>query len=405
MKKITFTTCITGTFIMLLISAVANAQNIFPSTGSVGIGASTPSASSILEVKSTAKGVLIPRMTSAQRAAIVSPAIGLLVYQTDGTPGFYFYNSGWKSVSPSTSGFATRSLNNLTTTAINTDLNPGSGITRNLGSAARWWKDLYLGNNIYLSGNRFLSNTPGPTSKNSFVGYNSGHSITTGTDNTAIGHNALYNDTSGSQNTAVGSFALYQNSNGSYNTADGYFALYSDTTGSQNTAFGIDALLNNTSGSYNTAYGNCLAENFTGEGNVGMGWSALAFNQSGFYNVGIGFDALFHTQTSNNTAVGYFAGYNGSTTGTFLGASTDASAGLYNVTAMGYQAMATASNQVRIGNTGVVSIGVRSDGQRFPMADLRKTSRQMCRDWSSLTSLNLLLTPWILKGCKKLQTT
>jgi hypothetical protein len=53
-------------------------------------------ASSVLDMKSTSKGVLVPRMTNAQRTAISSPATGLLVYQTDGTPGFYYYNgSGW----------------------------------------------------------------------------------------------------------------------------------------------------------------------------------------------------------------------------------------------------------------------------------------------------------------------
>ncbi len=56
----------------------------------------TGQASSVLDVKSTAKGFLAPRMTSAQRNAITSPADGLLVYQTDGTKGFYYYNaSSW----------------------------------------------------------------------------------------------------------------------------------------------------------------------------------------------------------------------------------------------------------------------------------------------------------------------
>ncbi|MDN3676442.1 fibrobacter succinogenes major paralogous domain-containing protein [Flavobacterium paronense] len=48
----------------------------------VGIGTTTPDASSILDVKSTAAGFLPPRMTTAQRNAIVSPAIGLTIYNT-----------------------------------------------------------------------------------------------------------------------------------------------------------------------------------------------------------------------------------------------------------------------------------------------------------------------------------
>lgn len=54
---------------------------------------STPDNSAMLEVKSTTKGLLIPSMTAAQRAAIASPATGLLVFQSDETSGFY-YNSG-----------------------------------------------------------------------------------------------------------------------------------------------------------------------------------------------------------------------------------------------------------------------------------------------------------------------
>ncbi len=54
-----------------------------------GIGTTTPNASAKLEVYSTDKGFLLPRMTSVQRSSIASPANGLLVYQTDGDAGFY----------------------------------------------------------------------------------------------------------------------------------------------------------------------------------------------------------------------------------------------------------------------------------------------------------------------------
>ena len=66
--------------------------NTFPASGSVGIGTITPNSSSKLEIKSTTKGLLIPRMTQTQRNAIASPANGLLIYQTDNNPGFYYYN-------------------------------------------------------------------------------------------------------------------------------------------------------------------------------------------------------------------------------------------------------------------------------------------------------------------------
>ncbi|PIA80699.1 hypothetical protein BFR04_15940 [Gaetbulibacter sp. 4G1] len=53
------------------------------SAAQVGIGTTTPDASSILDVESTDKGILIPRLTTAQINAITNPANGLMVYNTD----------------------------------------------------------------------------------------------------------------------------------------------------------------------------------------------------------------------------------------------------------------------------------------------------------------------------------
>ena len=72
--------------------------------GNVGIGISSPAASAQLEVNSTSKGFLPPRMTADQRTAILSPANGLLVYQTDYPSGFYFSKGGvWTMLSETTS--------------------------------------------------------------------------------------------------------------------------------------------------------------------------------------------------------------------------------------------------------------------------------------------------------------
>ena len=61
-----------------------------------GTGVSGMNASAQLEIQSTTKGFLPPRMTNAQRVAITSPAVGLMVYCTDATEGLYIYKStGW----------------------------------------------------------------------------------------------------------------------------------------------------------------------------------------------------------------------------------------------------------------------------------------------------------------------
>ena len=58
-----------------------------------GIGTTSPDASAKLDISSTTKGLLAPRMTAAQKNGITLPATGLLIYQTDTTSGFYV-NSG-----------------------------------------------------------------------------------------------------------------------------------------------------------------------------------------------------------------------------------------------------------------------------------------------------------------------
>jgi hypothetical protein len=61
----------------------------------VGIDNINPDPSSVLDLSSTSKGVLIPRMTTAQRQGIVSPASGLLVFDTTINKFFYFINTQW----------------------------------------------------------------------------------------------------------------------------------------------------------------------------------------------------------------------------------------------------------------------------------------------------------------------
>jgi len=63
----------------------------------IGINNENPDASAALDITSTTGGLLPPRMTTTQRDAISPAATGLMIYQTDGTVGFYYYNgSSWE---------------------------------------------------------------------------------------------------------------------------------------------------------------------------------------------------------------------------------------------------------------------------------------------------------------------
>jgi len=61
----------------------------------VGIGIAQPHSSAILEVSDSSKGVLLPRLTSSQRLAILQPASGLLVFDTDSARFCFFTGQGW----------------------------------------------------------------------------------------------------------------------------------------------------------------------------------------------------------------------------------------------------------------------------------------------------------------------
>ena len=74
--------------LLLCLPVLLPAQSV-----AVNTDGSAPDASAILDLKTSTKGLLIPRMLAAEKTAIVSPAKGLLIYQTNGIEGFY-YNNG-----------------------------------------------------------------------------------------------------------------------------------------------------------------------------------------------------------------------------------------------------------------------------------------------------------------------
>jgi trimeric autotransporter adhesin len=329
------------TLLFAAITCAASAQtNTFPSTGSAGIGTVAPNASSILEMQSTSKGVLIPRMTKTQRTAIASPATGLLIFQTNSLPGFYYYSgTAWTEIKGAGKG-----LSNLSATSINQSLLPDSDNVRTLGSVTKSWSNLYADGQIYLNGFRFiaqsvsenntfigsnagLNNNTSSGEKNTFVGFESGYNTTeshntgvgyravysnsTGYNNTAVGTTALTSNTTGLGNTAVGSSAMYYNVSGNENTAIGFAALQISVAGSDNTACGFNSLKSNSSGIANTAAGSLsLYGNTSGSFNVAAGYQALYSNSGGVRNIAIGWVALFsNTNGNDNIAIGREALY------------------------------------------------------------------------------------------------
>ena len=103
MKNIKLTLVIFLT--IMLQTAVSFSQGI-----AVNDDGTDADASAMLDVKSDAgtQGFLLPRMTETQKNAISTPATSLLIYQTDGSSGFYFYNgTAWIPVSSKMKSYAT----------------------------------------------------------------------------------------------------------------------------------------------------------------------------------------------------------------------------------------------------------------------------------------------------------
>lgn len=106
----------------------------------VGVGTTNPDASSILHVESTDKGILVPRLTDAQEMALVNPATGLLIYNTDckefrfnrGTPG----SPNWLKTSRKIS---VKCSNNAADTSVN--VNSNSVINAPIISTINWNDD------------------------------------------------------------------------------------------------------------------------------------------------------------------------------------------------------------------------------------------------------------------------
>ncbi len=257
----------------------------------INTDSSLPDNSAMLDVKSSTRGVLIPRTSSSSRLAIVNPAKGLMLYDTT-TSSFWFYNASiWKEITTGSNGW------NLT------------------GNGAIDISVHFIGTTdeqpLRFKVNNAWAGEIHPTSGNLFFGLGTGQANTIGEANTAIGENSLFSNTEGALNTAFGNQALYSNTTGSYNAANGASTLYSNTTGDNNTANGYQSLNSNTNGFNNTANGcRALFSNTNGIYNTANGFQALYSNTIGNYNTANGIESLYYNSDGNsNTATGSYALY------------------------------------------------------------------------------------------------
>jgi len=289
-------------FILLLIfgSTVSlRAQNV-----SINADGAAPDTSAMLDVSSTVKGLLLPRMTQTQRDAIAGPATGLMIFQTGLDSGFYF-NSG-SPASPNwlrleTSDDNTSSIEDEDgDTQIQTEKFTDEDIIRfdaggtevmriddfsriNVSNAR---SSLFIGS---AAGNAITSGT-----QNTFLGYEAGAFTSSGSSNTFMGYRAGYvNGTTGS-NTFIGALSGDANNSGQENTFVGLSSGSATNSGSHNTFIGKNAGRINSTGDNNTYLGVNSGDITAGSGNVFLG----AYSGSA---LGSADDILYIENSNSNT--------------------------------------------------------------------------------------------------------
>lgn len=250
--------------------------------------------SSLLELESTNKGLLLPRVALTGTTSflpLLGPKVfGMTVYNfatvADVTPGIYVHNGrNWETLTDKDATATVSGKVNTTTQIL------GSGIKT-------FTSDLIVNGLTVGKGG-------GALQYNTVLGISALANNTIGDSNTGLGYFALKNNTTGISNTATGSNALASNTTGFYNTAHGFEALLANTIGNQNNANGSKALLSNISGNGNTGLGcNVMLNNTTGNYNTAVGYNSLQMNSTGSFNTSIGTNTTFLNNPSNSIAIG-----------------------------------------------------------------------------------------------------
>jgi hypothetical protein len=329
-------------------------SSIYDNGTSVSIGTASPSASSLLQLDSTNKGLLQPRMTTIQRDAITSPAEGLRIYNTTTKKENFYNGTSWIELqenivngtlnkvakfTPNGTAVGDSSITDtgsLVTISSATNVN---GITNITGTTTITGATDIIGLTDIIGATTITGATTvtGTTDINGVTTIKSPSASPTiaaftlldsasGADpfeirpslaskrNTFIGTNAGKNTTASAVNdTIVGSLAGALLSTGTNNTFLGYITGAAITTQVYNTFVGSAAGFNATS-SYNTFLGSQSGySNTSGERNVFIGYNTGNQNEIGSYNTLVGFSSCPNIGDSGvsadyNTSLGHTAG-------------------------------------------------------------------------------------------------
>jgi hypothetical protein len=339
--------------VLTLFCTRSEAQNI-----GINVNGAAPNVSALLDIDvsaivGTKRGLLIPRMTTAERNAIPTPATSLLIFNTTTVQFEYFDGTLWRGLlSTATAGWGLTG---------NAGTNPATNFIGTTDAQVLRFRvnNLFAGN-LSTTANGLVSlglnaGSANTALSNTFIGGNAGALNTTGTSNTFIGQGAGAANTTTANNTYIGTGAGQANTTGQQNVYVGRLAGGNGTTGSDNILIGNGAGIGNTSNN-NVMIGSFSGNgNTTGGGNTFLGVQSGAANSTGGQNTFIGTGAgSTNTNGTQNTLVGNGAALNAgnltNATAIGRGSRVDVSDGLILGSVMGING-ATSTSLIGIGTT------------------------------------------------------
>ncbi|MBU3745587.1 MAG: hypothetical protein FGM61_13760, partial [Sediminibacterium sp.] len=300
---------------LLLICLLLGSSAIYTqlqAQNNVGINetGANPDPSALLDVNSSNKGMLIPRLSKAQKSLIASPANGLLVYQTDDTVGLWYYEGnkwvpvmrsittgpglsggfiqGKGNIALATTGVVAKKYGALDSIPVFT-VNAQGQIVQASSIGTKFLNQSDTANNWRIRGNT------GTDEKKHFIGTRDNQALRFKINNTWAGEMNPSND-----NYSFG-MSANPNSNGSLNIAIGRGAMERVTNNkTSNIAIGEYTLEENgigatggTQGVENIAIGSKSANaNRTGSYNIGIGSRTLETGNFNYGSVAIGYEAM-----------------------------------------------------------------------------------------------------------------
>ena len=343
----------------------------------------------VLELESTTKGFLPPRMTTAQMNAITSPTEGMMVYCTDcgvNSDGELriAYNSIWQTFKGNVTGDISGNASTVTTipnlTGPITSIGNTTSVASQTGTGTKFVMDsspTFTGTvtipTLVAGTNRF------PTiqgTANQVLTTNGSGALSWATPSTtATAYSGVLPIANGGTGSSTQNFVDLS----TVQTVAGAKIFSSDLTvngitvgkgvgsSTTNLILGATSMIALTSGYYNIAIGNsALHDNKQGYANTVVGDGAVYYadglTSDGNQISALGWHALHAEKGSGNTALGYEAGARGAvantlTNSTFIGRLATAGSGtIVNATAIGNGAVVSSSNTIQLGNTSITNV-------------------------------------------------